>query len=253
MKQKSVVVFSGGADSTTVLAMALKKADNDPSRIVALTFTYGQKHSIELESAKIVAEHYGVELVTADLSQAFQFDKSCTLLKGNGSIEHDVRYEDQSELKDYKPIDTYVPFRNGIMLAYAAAVALSVGADVLYYGSHLDDSNNGAYPDSSPAFDKAMDEAIQLGTGGQVRVIGLLVDMTKEQVIQEGLRLGVPYEKTWTCYEPTYIGQDGISDVYSSCGTCPSCRKRIESFVNNGVKDPIHYADDKYNVIEVAK
>jgi len=235
--KKAMVVFSGGIDSTTCLAMAVDKygAEN----VIAISFTYGQKHSIELECAKKIAEYYGVKHIIRDMTEVYKDNKTCKLLAGNDDVEH-TRYEDQTEANGHHAVDTYVPFRNGLMLSYAAALAVEENAEVIFYGSHADDAEGNAYPDCSTAFNKAMGEAIYQGTGGEVRVEGLIINLHKNEVIAKGLELGAPYHLTWSCYE----GRE------KPCGTCPSCRKRIESFLANGVLDPVDYEDDTYNRLE---
>ena len=235
--EKAMVVFSGGIDSTTCLAMAIEKHGKD--NVVAISFTYGQKHSIELECAKKITEYYGVKHIIRDLSEVYKGNKTCKLLKGNEEVEH-TRYEEQTEANGHHAVDTYVPFRNGLMLSYAAALAIEENVSVIYYGSHADDAEGNAYPDCSIAFNEAMGKAIFEGTGGEVRVEGLIINLHKNEVIAKGLELEAPYNLTWSCYE----GKD------KPCGTCPSCRKRIESFLANGVLDPVDYEDDTYNRLE---
>lgn len=232
--KKAMVVFSGGIDSTTCLAMAIDLYGKD--RVIALSFTYGQKHSVELDHAKAIAEHYRVEHIIRDISDIYKGNFTCKLLKGNSEVEHS-RYEDQTEANGHRAVDTYVPFRNGIMLSYAAALALEKNCETIYYGAHADDAEGNAYPDCSHEFNQAMASAIHEGTGGAVRVFDPIIDMHKNEVIATGLRLNAPYHLTYSCYE----GHE------RPCGTCPSCRKRIESFLANGVTDPVEYEDDTYN------
>lgn len=237
MEKKSMIVFSGGIDSTTCLAMAVEKYGKD--NVVALSFVYGQKHSNEMESAKAIAKHYGIKHIIRDMTEVYKGNKTCKLLAGNDDIEHDT-YEEQTEANGNHFVDTYVPFRNGLMLSYAAALAMEENCEVIYYGSHADDAEGNAYPDCSVRFNTFMSQAIQEGTGGEVRVEGLIINLHKNEVIAEGLRLEAPYHLTWSCYE----GKD------KPCGTCPSCRKRIESFLANGVIDPVDYEDASYNIIK---
>lgn len=105
-KKNAMVVFSGGIDSTTCLAMAIDLYGKD--RVKALSFTYGQKHSVELEHAKAVTEYYGVEHIIRDISEIYQGNTTCKLLRGNEEIEH-TRYEEQTEANGHRAVDTYVP------------------------------------------------------------------------------------------------------------------------------------------------
>lgn len=232
--KNAMVVFSGGIDSTTCLAMAIDLYGKE--RVKALSFTYGQKHSVELEHAKAITEHYGVEHIIRDISEIYKGNTTCKLLKGNEAVEH-TRYEEQTEANGHHAVDTYVPFRNGIMLAYAAALAIEKNCEVIYYGAHADDAEGNAYPDCSHAFNFAMNEAVREGTGGEVHIYDPIIDIHKNEVIAKGLKLNAPYYMSYSCYE----------GHKKPCGTCPSCRKRIESFLANGVTDPVQYEDDTYN------
>lgn len=232
--KKAMVVFSGGIDSTTCLAMAIDLYGKE--KVVALSFTYGQKHSVELEHAKAITEYYGVEHIIRDISEIYKGNTTCKLLKGNEDVEH-TRYEEQTEANGHHAVDTYVPFRNGIMLAYATALAIEKNCETIYYGAHADDASGNAYPDCSSAFNNAMGEAIKEGTGGEVRIYDPIIHLHKNEVIRRGIELGAPYYLTYSCYE----GHE------KPCGTCPSCRKRIESFLANEVTDPVQYENDTYN------
>lgn len=222
---KALVLFSGGVDSTTCLAIAVDKygADN----VLALSLYYGQKHSRELEAARKIASHYGVRHKELDLALIFA-DSDCTLLKGSSGDIPKESYAEQLEKTDGKPVSTYVPFRNGLFLASAASIALSNGCTEIYYGAHSDDAAGNAYPDCSSDFNDAINRAIYLGSGGELRVTAPFIGMNKAQVVAEGLKLNVPYELTWSCYE----GGD------KPCGVCGTCRDRIAAFRANGIEDP---------------
>ena len=122
-----------------------------------------------------------------------------------------------------------MPFRNGLFLASAASVAISLGCDVIYYGAHSDDAAGSAYPDCSESFNNAMNDAIYIGSGNQVKIEAPFVNATKKDVVAAGLKLNVPYELTWSCYE----GDD------KPCGVCGTCIDRQKAFEENGVKDPV--------------
>ncbi|MCD8338701.1 MAG: 7-cyano-7-deazaguanine synthase QueC [Burkholderiales bacterium] len=228
---KIIVLSSGGVDSSVCLALALK--DNKTSDVLSLSFFYGQRHDKELESATKIANYYGVEHYLMDLSAILQYS-NCPLLKKNpDKIEHST-YAHQLAVNDYGRVTTYVPFRNGLMLSSAAALAQSLFPQEecqIYIGSHADDAMGNAYADCSPQFNESMGEAIEIGTYGLVKLKAPLVNMTKAQVVGEGLALKVPFELTWSCYE----GGD------KPCGKCGTCRERIEAFRKNGVEDPLEY------------
>lgn len=223
---RALVLSSGGVDSTTCLGLAVSKygAEN----VTALAITYGQKHDKEVQAARAVAAHYGVELIELDLSLIFQYDTNCSLLTGSDTEIPRESYADQLKKTDGKPVSTYVPFRNGLFLSSAASIALSKGCEVIYYGAHSDDAAGNAYPDCSEAFNKAMNDAIFLGSGNQLHIEAPFVRLTKADVVKIGLELGVPYELTWSCYE----GGE------TPCGVCGTCRDRVAAFAANGIADP---------------
>lgn len=223
---KALVLFSGGVDSTTCLGLAIETygAEN----VVALSISYGQKHTKEVEAAEKIAAHYGVELLTLDLAKIFQYDTKCSLLMGSDAEIPEESYAEQLEKTNGKPVSTYVPFRNGLFLSSAASIALSKDCSVIYYGAHSDDAAGNAYPDCSDAFNSAMKQAIYIGSGNQLTVEAPFVNWTKADVVREGLRLHVPYELTWSCYE----GGD------RPCGKCGTCLDRAKAFAANGVADP---------------
>lgn len=225
---KAVVLFSGGLDSTTCLALAIEKygADN----VTALSMYYGQKHEKEIECAKKIVEYYGVKHIQFDLSDIFE-TSDCTLLKKNETEIPEESYAEQLKKTNGAPVSTYVPFRNGLFLSVAASVAVAQGAEEILYGAHADDAAGNAYPDCSVEFNGYMAKAIYTGTGDAVSVVAPFVAKTKADVVAEGLRLNVPYELTWSCYE----GGD------KPCGKCGTCIDRKEAFEKNGVKDPLEY------------
>lgn len=223
---KCVVLLSGGVDSTTCLAMAIERYG--AKEVMALTAYYGQKHAKEIQAARNVAAYYGVMHRETNLSQAFALS-DCSLLQGSSrQIRHESYAEQLEKLGGEGTVDTYVPFRNGLFLSYAAAIAVSVGADVIFYGAHADDAAGRAYPDCTPEFEKAMADAIYEGSGRTCRLEAPLLSWNKAGVVKEGLRLGAPYELTWSCYE----GHE------RPCGTCATCIDRAKAFAANGVADP---------------
>ncbi len=223
---KAMVLFSGGVDSTTCLAMAVDKYGSE--NVIALSISYGQKHTREIESAKKIADYYKVELLELDLSKMFQFS-SCSLLKHSDEEIPKESYASQLEKTDGKPVSTYVPFRNGLFLASASSIALSKDCSVIYYGAHSDDSAGNAYPDCSDVFNNAMNTAIYEGSGKQLKIEAPFVNMNKAEIVKKGIELNVPYHMTWSCYE----GNE------KPCGVCGTCIDRIKAFEANGITDPI--------------
>ena len=224
--EKALVLCSGGADSSTLLAKAV--ADHGADNVFALAVSYGQKHSRELRSARAIADHYGVELRLLDVGAIFA-DSTCSLLAHSDAAVPQGTYDEQQRESDGGPVSTYVPFRNGLFLSCAASMALSLECSVLYYGAHHDDVAGEADPDCSLAFVEAMDRAIRLGTADELRVEAPFVSWSKADIVALGLSLGVPYELTWSCYE----GGD------APCGTCATCLDRAAAFAANGVSDPL--------------
>lgn len=227
---KVMVLLSGGVDSTTALGMAIDKYGYE--NVIALSIFYGQKHKKELESAKNVAAYYKVEHIILDLKKIFEYS-DCSLLEGSSKEILEESYESQIKKQNGKPVETYVPFRNGLFLSSAASIALSKGASLIYYGAHADDACGNAYPDCSEAFNKAMGDAIYIGSGNELKLVGPFVGISKSDVVSIGLKLHVPYHLTWSCYE----GHD------KACGRCATCLDRKKAFLKNGVVDPIEYEE----------
>lgn len=225
---KALVLFSGGLDSSVCLGLAVRQYG--AGEVLALSIYYGQKHKKEMEASQKVAEYYGVKRVTLDLGEIFR-DSDCSLLDGaKEEIPHE-EYADQLLGTNGAPVSTYVPFRNGLFLSSAAAVAISNGCEVIYYGAHADDAAGNAYPDTSAEFNNAIADAIYIGSGNALRVIAPFIDKSKASVVAAGTEIGVPFELTWSCYE----GHD------KACGVCGTCRDRKRAFEENGLTDPIEY------------
>lgn len=224
---KILVLSSGGVDSTTCLAMAVREVGRE--NVLALSIYYGQKHDKEIQAAGAVADYYGVQRLELDLSLIFA-GSNCSLLKqSTEDIPHEAYAAQIEKNGGTAPVSTYVPFRNGLFLSAAASVALSHGCGKIMYGAHADDAAGSAYPDCSLAFVTAMQQSISEGTGGQLTLEAPFVSVTKAEVVKTGLSLGVPYELTWSCYE----GKD------KPCGVCGTCLDRIAAFEKNGVTDPL--------------
>lgn len=225
-KKKAVVLHSGGIDSTTTLAVAIRDGF-DPC---AMSFNYGQRHIRELLAASRVCEAMGVKHrieVTIDLRQ---FGGSA--LTDNIEVPKDRSVE---EISGGIPV-TYVPARNTIFLSYALGWAEVLGAHDIYIGVNAIDYSG--YPDCRPEFIEAFERMANLATKAGVEkhhitIRAPLIDMTKAEIIKTGVDLGVDYSLTLSCYEPT---QEGLA-----CGRCDSCVLRLKGFSQAGLHDPIKY------------
>lgn len=228
---KALVLFSGGLDSSVCLGLAVKEYGAD--EVIALAIYYGQKHKKEMEASERVAEYYGVKRMTLNLGAIFK-DSKCSLLEGaSEEIPHE-EYAEQLKKTGGAPVNTYVPYRNGLFLSSAASIALSHGCEVIYYGAHADDAAGNAYPDTSTAFNKAISDAIYIGSGEELRIVAPFIDKSKAEVVSVGMNIGVPFELTWSCYE----GHD------KACGVCGTCRDRLHAFAANGMTDPVQYEEN---------
>jgi len=220
---KAVTLLSGGLDSTTCLALAVR--DHGAGETMAVSFAYGQKHSAELEHAVQIARHYRVSHRVLEIPRLFTAPTS-TLIEG-GAANPTVAYEDLPE--GVSP--AYVPFRNGVFMSMATAVALEVRAEWVYFGAHSEDAHRWAYPDCTPEFIGSMASAMFVGSYMKVRLVTPLQWASKAEVVRLGVALGAPYDKTMSCY----------NGVEPACGTCPTCRSRRDAFHQNGLNDPIEY------------
>lgn len=228
---KAIVLSSGGVDSTTCLAIAINDADG-ADNVTSVCIDYGQRHRKEMESSRRVAQHYGVTWKSLDLSQIWNECGGC-LLDRDSEVPEGT-YEEQ--VKENGSVATEIPFRNGVFLSVITAYAMSLypGEDVaVYLGNHADDYEGNTYPDCSPEFTKAMQDAIRIGSRGRVRFRSPLVNCDKTEVVSLGIVLDVPYELTWSCYK----GGD------KACGKCATCLDRLKAFRNNGTEDPIEYEE----------
>ena len=217
-----VVLFSGGLDSTTALAWAL----NRYNEVAALTFDYGQRHRVEIAAARRAARRLGVPHTTIGVD----------LRPVGGSALTDTAIPLPRSLKRAGPKAgppvTYVPFRNGIFLALAAAWAEARGVRDLVCGFHIADSPD--YPDTTGAFVMAMERAIRAGTkaafgGPGPRIVAPLLGLDKPDIIRLGLRLGADYSRSISCY----------AGNARPCGTCPACRFRARAWKTVGCEDPL--------------
>jgi 7-cyano-7-deazaguanine synthase len=225
---RAVVLLSGGLDSTTVLAVARQ----DGMEIHAMTFRYGQRHEIEIEAARRVAVAAGVRehvIVDIDLRQW-----GGSALTGSEAVPKDRDLAGPPEI----PV-TYVPARNTIFLSFAVAWAEVLGAGAIYLGVNALDYSG--YPDCRPeyiaAFTQMANLATRAGVEGHHRleIRTPLMLLTKREIVQLGLTLGVDYGMTTSCYDPAPDG--------AACGHCDACQLRLRGFAEAGARDPISYVD----------
>jgi 7-cyano-7-deazaguanine synthase len=224
----AVVLLSGGLDSTTVLAVA-KREGYTPH---AMTFRYGQRHSVEIEAARRVASAMGVVhhvVVDIDLRQW-----------GGSALTADVavpKDRDVDQTANEIPV-TYVPARNTIFLSFALAWAEVLGADAIFIGVNALDYSG--YPDCRPEYVAAFEHMANLATAAGVqgtsrlRIHAPLQHLTKAQIVALGHSLGVDYSLTTSCYDPAADG--------TACGHCDACQLRLRGFADAGARDPIAYA-----------
>lgn len=221
--KKAVCLLSGGMDSST-LAYVAKDMGYD---IIALHFTYGQRTEVkERKCAKEIARLLGaVEFVEIGLEH-FKKIGASSLTDENIPVEEYVGEEEGIP-------NTYVPFRNANLLAIATSLAEARHAEAIFIGVQTGDYPG--YPDCRPEFIEAFQRAIDLGTAAKprIRLMTPFVQMSKVDIIEKGLRLGVPYEHTWSCYQ--------AND--RACGICSSCHYRREAFKELGLEDPIEYEE----------
>jgi len=223
---KAVILLSGGLDSATVLAMARAKGCD----CYALSFSYGQRHSHELEAASRVAEAMGVK-------RHLVLDLDFRAMGGSAlTADIDVpKDRDTAIMEDAVPI-TYVPARNIVFLSIALGWAETLGADEIHIGANALDYSG--YPDCRPAFIDAFQAMANQGTqagveGHPISIVAPLMTLTKAQIIAEGTKLGVDYSLTHSCYDPADDGR--------ACGRCDSCLLRKKGFAEAGVPDPTQY------------
>jgi 7-cyano-7-deazaguanine synthase len=231
MKEKrAIVLLSGGLDSATVLAIA-----RDAGYVVhALSFRYGQRHAVELEAARRVAAHFQVaEHLVAEIDLR---------VFGGSALTADIAVPKQRSLDEMAhdiPV-TYVPARNTVFLSFALAYAETRGASDIFIGVNALDYSG--YPDCRPEYIAAFEQMANLATKAGVegtqrlKIHTPLIELSKAQIIQRGLALGLDYALTHSCYDPTLDG--------TACGQCDSCLLRLKGFTEAGASDPVRYANE---------
>lgn len=229
-RKRAVLLLSGGLDSATLLALATSEG----YAVHALSFDYGQRHSAELSAARKIANRYGVvqHLISKIDLRVF----------GGSALTADIPVP-KDRLLDHRHNDipvTYVPARNTIFLSYALAFAEVVGAGEIFIGVNALDYSG--YPDCRPEFIAAFERMANLATRAGVeshdnpaiRIRVPLIELSKRAIIELGLRLGVDYSMTTSCYDPTPAGE--------ACGRCDACQLRLRGFSEAGARDPAAYS-----------
>lgn len=225
-KQKAVVLVSGGLDSATVMAIARAEG----YEIHGISFDYGQRHRFELEAAKKVC-------AASSAADHVVFPVDTAIFRGS-ALTNDIdvpHHRSDEEMSDGIPV-TYVPARNTIFLSIGLGLAESIGAEDIFIGVNAVDYSG--YPDCRPEYIDAFEKMANLATkagveGRKITIHTPLVSLTKAQIIQRGLGLGVDYGMTHSCYDPAADG--------TSCGGCDSCLLRLKGFSEAGATDPIAY------------
>ena len=226
-RKKAVLLLSGGLDSTTLLALATSEG----YAIHALSFLYGQRHAAELAAAQKIAERYSVvQHVVTDIDLR---------VFGGSALTADIDVpKDRAMNGDAAIPVTYVPARNTIFLAFALAWAEVLGAAEIFIGVNALDYSG--YPDCRPEFIEAFEKMARLATRSGVEgtapvtIRTPLIDLSKKEIIELGLKLGVDYSMTTSCYDPGAAGE--------ACGHCDACQLRLRGFEEAGSRDPANYA-----------
>lgn len=219
-KKNTILIYSGGMDSTVLLYQLLK----DNYAVRCLSIDYGQKHKRELQYAKTLCENLSLEHKIIDLTSVTQLLSNSSLVNLEQSIP-EGHYEKESMKA------TVVPNRNMILLSLATAWAINCKASSVSYAAHSGD--HAIYPDCRESFAQGMNDVMQLCDWHSVTLIRPFVDLSKADICQLGAKLQVPYEKTWSCY----LGKE------LHCGRCGTCIERREAFHLANVEDPTEYAD----------
>lgn len=219
MTDTVVVIYSGGMDSYTLLHVARAQGLN----VHALSFNYGQRHVRELESASAVCERLDIPHKVIDI-------RAMGEVMAGSALTSDVDVPEGHYEEDSMKA-TVVPNRNMILLSLATGYAVTVGAGAVWYGAHGGD--HAIYPDCRPEFVEKMDAVCRVANYEPVAVEAPFMALDKGEILAEGLKLGLDYSQTWTCYN----GRE------RACGRCGSCVERLEAFASHGVTDPLVYEE----------
>ena len=230
---KLVLTVSGGADSTVLLYMAVAQGFNE---IHTITFDYGQRHLRELECAKYhinkLQDIKNINITNKTLDVRYIKDIAPVSSLTNLNIDNP---NIKKMAGDAQPV-SYVPFRNLMFLSICSAYAESVGADTIWYGSAQADSLAG-YWDSSKEWLDSINNLFTLNRKSKIKVVAPLIDLSKEEIIRQGVILGVDFSNTWTCYSNR---SDGLADADT-----PSSSLRLRGFIEAKYKDPIKYVQQE--------
>ena len=241
---KVVVSLSGGLDSTILLYKMVK--DFGKENVFALSFSYGQRHDIELFQAKKTAKYLDIQHKIVDIGFLGEMVKDVSAM-----VKGDIPTPTMGDLEDQKEVITYVPFRNMILTSITLAFAESIGANNIalgvQYGDYASEDGSGNkiyhYWDTSKKFTYAIQNIIDLNDKHSIQFLTPFIEMTKAEEINLGLELGVRFEDTWTCYAGKIDGANssplGLSEHFQPCGVCPSCVGRAEAFTANNLIDPV--------------
>lgn len=230
----SVVLFSGGIDSTLMLQDELEKADVDA--VVALTIDYGQRNFDEIEHARDIVDYFNhrnkLTHHVIKLTQEFSiFGAQSPLMAASAEDLDRTPYEEIKERKHpAEPVSSYVPYRNGVFVSIATTIALRVGASRVLIGITGEGARD--YPDCSSHFVVSQRAAVRSGTGGLVQLITPFADMSKIDIVRKAAIARIPIDLTRSCYDNTL----------DACGTCLACQERLAAFRSIGMNDPIKYA-----------
>jgi 7-cyano-7-deazaguanine synthase len=222
----AIVLLSGGMDSTTTAAIAQRRG----FELCALSFRYGQRHSIELEAARRVVERLRIRRhVVLDIDLRVLGGSALT---GDLGVPKDTP---AGQIGERIP-PTYVPARNTVFLSFALGLAEVTGSRDIFIGANAMDYSG--YPDCRPEYLEAFERMANLATKAGVEGRGItihapLIALSKREIVQQGISLGIDYGLTWTCYDP---GPDGLA-----CGHCEACQLRLKGFNEAGVEDPLRY------------
>ena len=225
---KSIVVHSGGLDSTVLLYQLVAQGDE----VKALSIDYGQRHAKEISCARILAGELGIAHRVADLSSLGE------LLEGSALTSTEIEVPEGHYEEDNMKA-TVVPNRNMILLAVSAGWAISSLFDRVAYAAHSGD--HAIYPDCRNEFADALDSAIQLADWRKVSLYRPFVDLTKVDIVRLGDKLKVPFDRTWSCYKGAAL----------HCGRCGTCVERREAFHLAEVADPTAYDDEAPSIKEM--
>ncbi len=217
MSEKVVVIYSGGMDSFTVLHKALKEGKTP----YALSFDYGQRHKKELDYAARVCEKLGIAHKIVDIS-------AINSIVGGSALTSDIDVP-EGHYEEPSMQTTVVPNRNMILLSLAVGYAVSMEAEKVYYGAHSGD--HAIYPDCRPEFVEKMNDVCGIANYTPVEIMTPYLHNSKDDILADGLVMGLDYGQTWTCY----------NGRTQACGKCGACQERLAAFSANNATDPLEY------------